>query len=187
MATNLAGNLALVTCREPLRITLTTTITESIKSAVKDPNKADSTIKEIVTLNLDLGCQMVMKIIRSKTKSQIENDKEFLDYTKTRPPHALNLPDTLNDHHTRSLKIKVYESFEISEEEIRESMEEEAEPAENDPILIEKINFMQSYMDQGHDMNDNIIEMISKVGANQVVDKMSAQPTNSLYQQNVDS
>lgn len=79
MATNLSGNLALVTCREPLRITLTSTISESIKSVVKDQTKADHTVKEIVSLNLDLGCQMVMKIIRSKTKSQIENDKDFID------------------------------------------------------------------------------------------------------------
>jgi len=59
MSHHLSSNLALVTCREPLRIALMNTLTDWFKSnndKLKEDIQTDPLIKELVNDNLDIGC-----------------------------------------------------------------------------------------------------------------------------------
>ncbi|KAF4677533.1 hypothetical protein FOL47_000921 [Perkinsus chesapeaki] len=79
MVTNLAGALALVTCREPLRISLT----NHLKALLNPGNAAppqdyqenaliDQVISTVTAENLELGCQLIEKIVCERAVKEID-------------------------------------------------------------------------------------------------------------------
>lgn len=72
----LAGNLALVTCREPLRISLINTISEILKNMWNKGSeiKSDAIVKELVLANLDLSCKIIESKVKEYCKEKLEVD-----------------------------------------------------------------------------------------------------------------
>jgi len=76
MAQNLARHLALVTCREPLRISLNTHIKELLKKQYStfDKEKLDNLTTMACMDNLDLGCALIEKAVAEKANHDVSND-----------------------------------------------------------------------------------------------------------------
>jgi len=69
MSHHLSSNLALVTCREPLRISLMNCLNEYFKSnndKLKEDAQVESLIKDLVNDNLDVGCSFIVKQVQEK-------------------------------------------------------------------------------------------------------------------------
>jgi CCR4-NOT transcription complex subunit 1 len=81
---NLAGSLALVTCREPLRMSLTTNIKKAFEVFVKlefqEINEED--INDITVLasreNLEFGCTLIKKEVIDKALKKVREDPQIL-------------------------------------------------------------------------------------------------------------
>lgn len=76
---NLAGNLALVTCREPLKIALQHTL----KTILDQPGLEDGTREEIIhdtsVDNLDLGCALIKKAVIETALEEVNQDIVIID------------------------------------------------------------------------------------------------------------
>jgi CCR4-NOT transcription complex subunit 1 len=86
MVTNLAGNLALVTCREPLRVHIRDNLENLLDSQTSLDAAYKETIKEISSQdNLDLACAIVKKFVIDKALDEVSKDhyiKEAIDKRK---------------------------------------------------------------------------------------------------------
>jgi len=75
MVTNLAGNLALVTCREPLRVHIRDNLEALLDSQTTLDASYKETIKEISSQdNLDLACAIVKKFVIDKALDEVSKD-----------------------------------------------------------------------------------------------------------------
>jgi len=75
MVTNLAGNLALVTCREPLRVHIRDNLEALLDSQTSLDAQHKETIKEISSQdNLDLACAIVKKFVIDKALDEVSKD-----------------------------------------------------------------------------------------------------------------
>jgi len=75
MSHHLSSNLALVTCREPLRISLNNFLTDYFKSnndKLKEDAQVDNLIKEIISDNLDVGCNCIFRHVQDKNFPDFE-------------------------------------------------------------------------------------------------------------------
>ena len=83
---SLAGSLALVTCREPLRMSLSTIITKRLKE--EGSNFPDEMISEFANLaskeNLELGCDLIKKAVVQKALTKVRKDQAIIDATEKR-------------------------------------------------------------------------------------------------------
>lgn len=85
MVTNLAGNLALVTCREPLRIHIRDNLEMALNSQTELDEKSKETIKDIASLdNLELACAIVKKKIIDKALDEVNKDQEIFQAIQVR-------------------------------------------------------------------------------------------------------
>jgi CCR4-NOT transcription complex subunit 1 len=108
MGMSLAGNLALVTCREPLRISLINSISEVLKNIWNKGSeiKSDAIVKEIVVSNLDIACKIIESKVKEYCKEKLENDT--IDKKPVYPDDTTKeLPLDLRE--TKELKNKVYD------------------------------------------------------------------------------
>lgn len=83
---NLAGSLALVTCREPLKMSLTTNLRKSLTQISIQIQQnmggqeilSESQINEIATVaskeNLELGCKLIKKAVIDKALKKVRED-----------------------------------------------------------------------------------------------------------------
>ncbi|KAF9980258.1 hypothetical protein BGZ75_008644 [Mortierella antarctica] len=73
MAQNLAGSLALVTCKEPLRVSMANSIrTLFLQNGFTDQNMPEQAILMTVNDNLDLACSVIEKAAMEKSIPEIE-------------------------------------------------------------------------------------------------------------------
>lgn len=80
MVSNLAGNLALVTCREPLRSSVsthlrqlfTTNLGRNEKLSEQDQNVIEQCVQMCATDNLELGCMLIEKATTEKAARDVE-------------------------------------------------------------------------------------------------------------------
>lgn len=74
MVSNLAGSLALVTCKEPLRVSIGNHMRSLLSTAA--PNADHSTMEMLVQLcsseNLELGCMLIEKAATEKAMRDID-------------------------------------------------------------------------------------------------------------------
>jgi CCR4-NOT transcription complex subunit 1 len=86
----LAGSLALVTCREPLRMSLTTNIKKSFEMYVKLENYEvnEEDINEVTVLasreNLEFGCTLIKKEVIDKALKKVREDPQILQAIEKR-------------------------------------------------------------------------------------------------------
>ncbi|KAI7939846.1 hypothetical protein MJO29_014582 [Puccinia striiformis f. sp. tritici] len=74
MVKNLAGSLALVTTKEPLRNQILVNIrTLSIQNGIPEHNVLDEEIQQVTADNLDVACQVIEKVATDKAILQIDN------------------------------------------------------------------------------------------------------------------
>jgi CCR4-NOT transcription complex subunit 1 len=80
---NLAGSLALVTCREPLKMSLTTNLKKALTNLTSSLNEAEAAVNEaslndICQLasreNLELGCKLIKKNVIQKALAKVRED-----------------------------------------------------------------------------------------------------------------
>lgn len=90
MVSSLSGSLALVTCKEPLRVSLQSQLKEVLQD-VLDPGLLDQTILTVITDNLDLGCTIIEKASTDKAIKEV--DERLLPYYQSRQKaRAANTP-----------------------------------------------------------------------------------------------
>ncbi len=85
MITNLTWNLALVTCREPLRVEITEHLDHlmSIQTDFEEPLRKN--LKDaLANLNLDLACSIVKKIVIENSIEEISKDKAIIEEIELR-------------------------------------------------------------------------------------------------------
>lgn len=86
---NLAGSLALVTCREPLKMSLTTNLRKFLNQMLtsyrgqggndsSEPPLTEAQINEVASTaskeNLELGCKLIKKSVISKALAKVRED-----------------------------------------------------------------------------------------------------------------
>lgn len=81
MVSSLSGSLALVTCKEPLRVSLQSQLKEVLQD-VLDPGLLDQTILTVIGDNLDLGCTIIEKASTDKAIKEV--DERLLPYYQSR-------------------------------------------------------------------------------------------------------
>ena len=81
---NLAGNLALVTCREPLKMAFQ----QNIKTLLDSSNTDDKTLEEIIDSaiigNLDLGCALIKKAVIEDALEKVSKDPAIIEACEKR-------------------------------------------------------------------------------------------------------
>merc|ERR1711871_985612 len=131
MATNLAGSLAIVTCREPLRIS----IANHLRSLLTQVNVNDAAVVEQVVQvccndNLELGCKLIEKAVTERVSRDTdemlvgaiqarrkarEAGQPFVDTAASRggATYPQNLPDVLKPKPggLHPIQILIYEAF----------------------------------------------------------------------------
>lgn len=86
---NLAGSLALVTCREPLKMSLTTNLRKNLNGLIQqfrsqpgnenaESPLSETQINDIASTaskeNLELGCKLIKKSVISKALAKVRED-----------------------------------------------------------------------------------------------------------------
>ncbi|KAG0199082.1 hypothetical protein BGX28_007595 [Mortierella sp. GBA30] len=131
MVQNLAGSLALVTCKEPLRVSMANIIrTLFLQNGFTDQNMPEQSILMTVNDNLDLACSVIEKAAMEKAIPEIEeslasafsNRKKHRErtgqpyydmatYQSSRYPASLPEPLRLKPSGLSPQQLRVYEDF----------------------------------------------------------------------------
>lgn len=90
MVSSLAGSLALVTCKEPLKVSLFNNL-KQVLSSVLDHTLLEHTVNIVIADNLDLGCTIIEKASTDKAVKEV--DERLLPYYQSRQKaRAQNTP-----------------------------------------------------------------------------------------------
>lgn len=82
---SLSGSLALVTCREPLRVALSSYLKEYLNEQTSLGEEDIDKIVQISSLdNLDLGCALIKKAVIERALEDVNNDQIILEILKKR-------------------------------------------------------------------------------------------------------
>jgi CCR4-NOT transcription complex subunit 1 len=81
---NLSGSLALVTCREPLRIALCELLKEGLQGRGFDEEAVEKIVKITSLDNLDLGCALIKKAVIEKALEDVNTDQTIIEILKKR-------------------------------------------------------------------------------------------------------
>ncbi|KAF9948497.1 hypothetical protein BGZ72_009597 [Mortierella alpina] len=131
MAQNLAGSLALVTCKEPLRVSMANIIrTLFLQNGFTDQSMPEQAILMTVNDNLDLACSVIEKAAMEKSIPEIEDSlasafsirKKYRErtgqpyydmatYQSSRYPASLPEPLRLKPTGLSLQQLRVYEDF----------------------------------------------------------------------------
>lgn len=130
MVSNLAGSLALVTCKQPLRVSMGNHLRSLLSQMTSE--QSQSLVDQVVSVcpdeNLELGCMLIEKAATEKAMRDIDealesaimarvNEKPFYDMsifaTGGRYPNALpdHLRPTPNPNGLSPQHLRVYEAF----------------------------------------------------------------------------
>ena len=129
MISNLAGSLALVTCKEPLRVSIGNHLRSLLQQVTSDQSLIEQIVQVCSNDNLELGCMLIEKAstekairdvdeslaaaIQSRRKSR-EANQTFIDTTaKPGGKYPRELPDALkpNMGGLHAQQLLVYEGF----------------------------------------------------------------------------
>ncbi|KAF9558989.1 hypothetical protein EC968_006772 [Mortierella alpina] len=131
MVQNLAGSLALVTCKEPLRVSMANIIrTLFLQNGFTDQSMPEQSILLTVNDNLDLACSIIEKAAMEKSIPEIEESLasafsirkkhrertgqpyyDMATYQSSRYPASLPEPLRLKPTGLSSQQLRVYEDF----------------------------------------------------------------------------
>ena len=131
MVKSLSGSLALVTCKEPLRLQLMNHLRQSLQQHMPDTNILEQMVQVITTDNLELCCSLIEKTATDKAQRSIDEllltsyaarrkhresnpNQAFVDVSVLTPgrfPQAL--PEALRPKpgHMNPAQFRVYEDF----------------------------------------------------------------------------
>merc|ERR1711924_199733 len=73
MVSSLAGSLALVTCREPLRVSLTNHLRTLLQPSCQDQAGLEQVVQLLSADNLELGCSLIEKAVVDKALKDVED------------------------------------------------------------------------------------------------------------------
>lgn len=77
MVASLAGTLALVTCREPLRVSLTTSLRGLLQPATNKQGNDENLLEQVVQIlagdNIEVGCSLIEQAVVEKALRDIED------------------------------------------------------------------------------------------------------------------
>ena len=62
MIANLAGSLALVTCKEPLRVSISNHLRSLLLRVTQDQSLVEQIVQVCANDNLELGCMLIEKV-----------------------------------------------------------------------------------------------------------------------------
>jgi CCR4-NOT transcription complex subunit 1 len=105
---NLAGNLALVTCREPLKIAFQQTLKAILDQVALEEKTKEEVIHTTSVDNLDLGCALIKKAVIEKALEDVNQDPVLVDaIEKRRMARENGIP------YYDETVIKIYESLPV--------------------------------------------------------------------------
>jgi len=81
---NLAGNLALVTCREPLKMAFQQNLKSSFDQVELDERAREEIIHATSVDNLDLGCALIKKAVIEKAIDEVSQDPVIVEAIEKR-------------------------------------------------------------------------------------------------------
>jgi len=81
---NLAGNLALVTCREPLKMAFQQNLKSSFDQVELDERAKEEIIHATSVDNLDLGCALIKKAVIEKAIDEVSQDSVIVEAIEKR-------------------------------------------------------------------------------------------------------
>ena len=82
----LAGSLAMVTCREPLRMSMTNQLKETLKRYDLPQKELEQIVKAISNENLDIGSTYIQKSVINKAKQRVSEDAAIREALEMRTP-----------------------------------------------------------------------------------------------------
>jgi CCR4-NOT transcription complex subunit 1 len=71
----LAGPLAQVTCREPLKASMNRTLKNYLNQSLPDMTEVETIITKVIPDNLDLGCALIKKAVIESAEEAIRKDE----------------------------------------------------------------------------------------------------------------
>eukprot|EP00798_Chlamydomonas_sp_ICE-L_P003954 gene3954-14033_t len=131
MVSSLAGSLALVTCKDPLRVSLTNslrTLLQAGSANISDASVLESVVSLVVSDNLDLGCTVIERAATEKAVRDVDKlllepyeqrakaraqGKQFADNAPFHGRFPASLPDSLQPRPGVVIgpQLRVYEDF----------------------------------------------------------------------------
>lgn len=81
---NLAGNLALATCREPFRQNLVNCLKENLSAANIDAETKEELINTLSNDNLNLGCSLIKRAVVDKAVEEVKQDSAIYEAIERR-------------------------------------------------------------------------------------------------------
>lgn len=103
---NLAGNLALVTCREPLKIAFQQTLKTILDQVGLEEKTKEDIIHTTSVENLDLGCALIKKAVIEKALEDVQQDHVLLEAIEKR-----RIAREQGMQYYDEAAIKIYESL----------------------------------------------------------------------------
>ena len=107
MISNLAGSLALVTCKEPLRVSISNHLRSLLQRVTQDQSLVEQIVQVCSNDNLELGCMLIEKASTEKAVRDIdeelassyqarrkcrETNQPFVDLVSSKPGGVIGLP-----------------------------------------------------------------------------------------------
>lgn len=84
----LAGSLAMVTCREPLRMSMSNQLKEILKKYELPQKELEQIVKAISNENLDIGSTYIQKSVIGKARQRVSEDAAIREALEMRPPKS---------------------------------------------------------------------------------------------------
>jgi CCR4-NOT transcription complex subunit 1 len=140
MIANLAGSLALVTCKEPLRVSIGNHLRSLLQQVTSDQSLIEQIVQVCSNDNLELGCMLIEKASTEKAISAVdeslavaiqarrksrETNQAFVDATSTKSgaKYPRELPDALKPNmgglHPQQLLVYEVSAFLQSFEQLK--------------------------------------------------------------------
>ncbi|CAD8144744.1 unnamed protein product [Paramecium octaurelia] len=84
IASHLSGSLAMVTCREPLKVRITHYLKEGIEQIDLDNKTKETFVQTAAQENLDLGCALIRKAVIERALEDVNQDPSILEQLEKR-------------------------------------------------------------------------------------------------------
>ena len=111
MIANLAGSLALVTCKEPLRVSISNHLRSLLQRVTQDQSLVEQIVQVCSNDNLELGCMLIEKASTEKAVRDIDEELAS-SYQARRKCRETNQPfvDLVSSKPGASLAISILDS-----------------------------------------------------------------------------
>jgi CCR4-NOT transcription complex subunit 1 len=115
MVQSLAGSLALVTCKDPLRVSMGNHLRTMLHANTNEQNLVEQVVQFVTTDNLDLGCSFIEKAATDKAVHDIDETlTSALAVRRKQPPtgRPASLPEFLHPKGpVHAQQMRIYEDF----------------------------------------------------------------------------